>query len=62
MSATAPAKVYVVIYTVYHHVHKLAVEVQKGLNSTGVSTKMFQGTTKRGQKKKKKVAVELNVF
>lgn len=43
MSAAAPAKVYVVIYTVYHHVHKLAVEVQKGLNSTGVSTKMFQG-------------------
>lgn len=42
MSA-APAKVYVVIYSVYHHVHKLAVEVQKGLDSTGVSTKMFQG-------------------
>ncbi|KAI8883809.1 benzoquinone reductase [Backusella circina FSU 941] len=41
MSA-APAKVYVVIYSVYHHVHKLAVEVQKGLDSTGVSTKMFQ--------------------
>lgn len=40
---SAPAKVYVVIYSVYHHVHKLAVEVQKGLNSTGVSTQMFQG-------------------
>lgn len=40
---SAPAKVYVVIYTVYHHVHKLAVEVQKGLESTGVTTKMFQG-------------------
>ncbi|GAA5814477.1 hypothetical protein MFLAVUS_007974 [Mucor flavus] len=39
---SAPAKVYVVIYTVYHHVHKLAVEVQKGLESTGVTTKMFQ--------------------
>ncbi|KAG2194447.1 hypothetical protein INT47_003815 [Mucor saturninus] len=39
---SAPAKVYVVIYTVYHHVHKLAVEVQKGLESTGVQTKMFQ--------------------
>jgi hypothetical protein len=38
------AKVYVVIYTVYHHVHKLAIEVQKGLESTGVSAKMFQGT------------------
>ncbi|KAI9480387.1 MAG: NAD(P)H:quinone oxidoreductase, type IV [Benjaminiella poitrasii] len=37
-----PAKVYVVIYTVYHHVHKLAIEVQKGLESTGVATKMFQ--------------------
>ncbi|KAI8053653.1 NAD(P)H:quinone oxidoreductase, type IV [Gilbertella persicaria] len=35
-------KVYVVIYTVYHHVHKLAVEVQKGLESSGVATKMFQ--------------------
>lgn len=40
---TQPAKVYVVIYTVYHHVHKLAVEVQKGLESTGVSAKLFQG-------------------
>ncbi|KAI8971665.1 NAD(P)H:quinone oxidoreductase, type IV [Mycotypha africana] len=39
---TQQAKVYVVIYTVYHHVHKLAVEVQKGLESTGVATKMFQ--------------------
>lgn len=40
---SAPAKVYVVIYTVYHHVHKLAIEIQKGLESTGVTTKMFQG-------------------
>jgi NAD(P)H dehydrogenase (quinone) len=42
------AKVYVVIYTVYHHVHKLAVEVQKGLESTGVATKMFQGKSMTG--------------
>lgn len=38
------AKVYVVIYSVYHHVHKLAVEVHKGLESTGVQAKLFQGT------------------
>lgn len=43
MSKPAAAKVYVVIYSVYHHVHKLAIEVQKGLEPTGVSAKMFQG-------------------
>lgn len=37
------AKVHVVIYTVYHHVYKLGVEVQKGLESSGVDVKMFQG-------------------
>jgi multimeric flavodoxin WrbA len=47
------AKVYVVIYTVYHHVHKLAVEVQKGLESTGVATKMFQGKMSWFRKKRK---------
>ncbi|KAG1443754.1 hypothetical protein G6F56_010559 [Rhizopus delemar] len=36
------AKVYVVIYTVYHHIYKLGVEVHKGLESSGVSAKMFQ--------------------
>ncbi|KAG0760032.1 hypothetical protein G6F22_019227 [Rhizopus arrhizus] len=36
------AKVHVVIYTVYHHVYKLGVEVQKGLESSGVDVKMFQ--------------------
>ncbi|KAI8374255.1 NAD(P)H:quinone oxidoreductase, type IV [Radiomyces spectabilis] len=35
-------KVYIVSYSVYHHVHKLALEIQKGLRSTGVTTKMFQ--------------------
>lgn len=37
------AKVYVVIYTVYHHVYKLGIEVQKGLEASGVAAKMFQG-------------------
>ncbi|CEG63448.1 Putative NAD(P)H:quinone oxidoreductase, type IV [Rhizopus microsporus] len=36
------AKVYVVIYTVYHHVYKLGIEVQKGLEASGVAAKMFQ--------------------
>ncbi|CAO3607550.1 unnamed protein product [Mucor hiemalis] len=34
--------VYIVIYTLYHHIHKLAVEIQKGLESTGVNAKIFQ--------------------
>ncbi|KAI9485327.1 MAG: NAD(P)H:quinone oxidoreductase, type IV [Benjaminiella poitrasii] len=36
------ATVYIVIYTLYHHVYKLAVEIQKGLESQGVNVKMFQ--------------------
>ncbi|ORY93870.1 NAD(P)H:quinone oxidoreductase, type IV [Syncephalastrum racemosum] len=34
--------VYIVIYTLYHHIYKLALEVQKGLESSGVKTKIFQ--------------------
>ncbi|CAO3589117.1 unnamed protein product [Absidia cylindrospora] len=35
-------KVYIVLYTVYHHVYKLATEVEKGLLASGVKTEMFQ--------------------
>lgn len=35
--------VYIVIYTLYHHIYKLALEIQKGLESTGAKTKIFQG-------------------
>ncbi|KAI7852833.1 NAD(P)H:quinone oxidoreductase, type IV [Circinella umbellata] len=34
--------VYIVIYTLYHHIYKLAVEVQKGLEANGVKTKIYQ--------------------
>ncbi|KAI8391080.1 NAD(P)H:quinone oxidoreductase, type IV [Radiomyces spectabilis] len=34
--------VYIVIYTMYHHIYKLALEVQKGLESAGVKTTIFQ--------------------
>ncbi|KAI8068691.1 NAD(P)H:quinone oxidoreductase, type IV [Gongronella butleri] len=36
------ATVYIVIYSLYHHVYKLAVEVQKGLEESGVNVKLFQ--------------------
>lgn len=35
--------VYIVIYTLYHHIYKLAVEIQKGLEAQGVNVKVFQG-------------------
>ncbi|KAI7857544.1 NAD(P)H:quinone oxidoreductase, type IV [Circinella umbellata] len=35
-------KVHIIIYTMYHHIHKLAVEVQKGLEASGVEAKIFQ--------------------
>ncbi|KAL1935606.1 hypothetical protein VTP01DRAFT_4746 [Rhizomucor pusillus] len=39
----APApKVYIVIYTLYHHIYKLALEAQKGLEAAGVEAKIFQ--------------------
>ncbi|KAG2209097.1 hypothetical protein INT46_006261 [Mucor plumbeus] len=34
--------VYIVIYTLYHHIYKLAVEIQKGLEAQGVNVKVFQ--------------------
>lgn len=37
------ATVYIVIYTLYGHIYTLAQEVQKGLEATGVQTKLFQG-------------------
>ncbi|KAI8640088.1 NAD(P)H:quinone oxidoreductase, type IV [Parasitella parasitica] len=36
------ATVYIVIYTLYHHIYKLAVEIQKGLEAQGVTVKVFQ--------------------
>jgi NAD(P)H dehydrogenase (quinone) len=37
------ATVYIVIYTLYHHIYQLAVEIQKGLELSGVNVKIFQG-------------------
>ncbi|KAI8356207.1 NAD(P)H:quinone oxidoreductase, type IV [Blakeslea trispora] len=37
-----PATVYIVIYTLYHHVYKLAIEIQQGLEASGVNAKIFQ--------------------
>ncbi|CAM0134740.1 hypothetical protein VKS41_000707 [Umbelopsis sp. WA50703] len=36
------ATVYIVIYSLYGHVYTLAQEVQKGLEASGVQTKLFQ--------------------
>lgn len=41
------AKVYIVIYTLYHHIYKLAVEIQKGLEASGVNVTIFQGKNSR---------------
>lgn len=38
-----PGTVYIVIYSLYHHVYKLALEIQKGLEQSGVKVKLFQG-------------------
>ncbi|KAG2233413.1 NAD(P)H:quinone oxidoreductase, type IV [Thamnidium elegans] len=37
-----PPTVYIVIYTLYHHIYKLAEEVKRGLESSGVTVKIFQ--------------------
>jgi multimeric flavodoxin WrbA len=37
------AKVYIIIYSLYHHIYTLAQEVQKGLVAQGVDAKIFQG-------------------
>ncbi|KAI8373149.1 NAD(P)H:quinone oxidoreductase, type IV [Radiomyces spectabilis] len=36
------AKVYIIIYTLYHHIYTLALEAQKGLEAAGVEVKLFQ--------------------
>ncbi|KAI8086363.1 NAD(P)H:quinone oxidoreductase, type IV [Halteromyces radiatus] len=36
------ATVYIVLYSLYHHVYKLALEIQKGLEKSGVNVKVFQ--------------------
>jgi NAD(P)H dehydrogenase (quinone) len=36
------AKVYIVIYSLYHHIYTLAQEVEKGLEASGVEAKIFQ--------------------
>ncbi|KAI7870624.1 NAD(P)H:quinone oxidoreductase, type IV [Spinellus fusiger] len=36
------ATVYIVIHSVFHHIYKLALKVQKGLEESGVKTKLFQ--------------------
>ncbi|KAH8551686.1 NAD(P)H:quinone oxidoreductase, type IV [Umbelopsis sp. PMI_123] len=35
-------KVYIVIYTLYHHVYKMATSVKEGLEANGVQTELFQ--------------------
>jgi NAD(P)H dehydrogenase (quinone) len=41
----AAPTVYIVIYTLYHHIYKLAIEIQKGLEATGVNATIYQGNT-----------------
>ncbi|KAI8888295.1 benzoquinone reductase [Backusella circina FSU 941] len=36
------AKVYIIIYSLYHHIYTLALEVQKGLVASGVDAKIYQ--------------------
>ncbi|CDS03244.1 hypothetical protein LRAMOSA00646 [Lichtheimia ramosa] len=36
------ATVYIVFHTIHHHIYKLSLEVQKGLQAAGVTTKLFQ--------------------
>ena len=37
------ATVFIVFHTIHHHIYKLSLEVQKGLQAAGVTTKLFQG-------------------
>lgn len=37
------ATVFIVFHTIHHHIYKLSLEVQKGLEAAGVTTKLFQG-------------------
>lgn len=34
--------VYIIIYSLYHHIYKVALDVQKGLEAEGVTVKLFQ--------------------
>jgi multimeric flavodoxin WrbA len=34
--------VYIIIYSLYHHIYKVAKDVQKGLEAEGVTVKLFQ--------------------
>ncbi|CDH60550.1 protoplast secreted protein 2 precursor [Lichtheimia corymbifera JMRC:FSU:9682] len=36
------ARVNVIMYSLYHHVHKLGLEIHKGLEAAGVQSKMYQ--------------------
>lgn len=36
-------KVYIIIYSLYHHIYTLAEEVKRGLEASGVEAKIFQG-------------------
>lgn len=46
-----PPTVYIVIYTLYHHIHKLAEEVKRGLEASGVNAKIFQGNNNNNNNK-----------
>ncbi|KAI8384567.1 NAD(P)H:quinone oxidoreductase, type IV [Radiomyces spectabilis] len=35
-------KVYIIIYTLYHHIYTLALEAKKGLEAAGVEVELFQ--------------------
>ncbi|KAI7896381.1 flavoprotein-like protein [Mucor mucedo] len=35
-------KVYIIIYSLYHHIYTLALDVQKGLVASGIDAKIFQ--------------------
>ncbi|OBZ81607.1 putative NAD(P)H dehydrogenase (quinone) FQR1-like 1, partial [Choanephora cucurbitarum] len=34
--------VYIIIYSLYHHIYKLALDAKKGLESEGINVKLFQ--------------------
>lgn len=34
--------VYIIIYSLYHHIYSVALDVKKGLESQGVTVKLFQ--------------------
>ncbi|KAI7869231.1 flavoprotein-like protein [Spinellus fusiger] len=38
----ANSKVYIIIYSLYHHIYKLALSVQQGLEATGVEATIYQ--------------------